>query len=451
MVFFSDQLVESLLNTEISAEHPGLVNLPYELWDSIFCYATEVPGAHDTSFHDPFLSHHLLHPLHPSGPFVGDHSMSMITKRSLVQVCRLWRSIATRHLYETIVLRTEEDVRLLTRSLERDEVEDPLGRFIVRLDIDSWSTNLEVTYILDRAVNLKIFNVISHPAFDTNGGGIYWPSLFHCTEQPTLRAFIIPLLSSEPHPAKSCFSDFLCKFPRLDILNGLRFSSTPFEPDTNPPHMTFHTFGARLNHIHVDAARNNDGIWQDGYVRAPPLRHFLVNVSNPPLVVPGVENMSYTAFLTPYLREIYSSHYSHLTQITIDTVCYPHPPVLPNLERAMITNSEGRHQRLKLVINLIQQISRNTNKAELVVRIMEGHGLGRYRGIDWLWTDYGVYNEKLAARQTRERERWNKFLSSMEQNRVRVEDYNGVTLAPDPVMLAEMLAAYPIGEIDEDL
>lgn len=68
---------------------------------------------------------------------------------------------------------------------------------------------------------------------------------------------------------------------------------------------------------------------------------------------------------------------------------------------------------------------------------MEGHGNGRYCGIEWLWTGYRIHSEKLAAQQKHERERQNTFLGAPERGGIRVEDYNGVELLHHPAVLAK--------------
>lgn len=176
--------------------------LPTELWITILRDATELPRAHDTSYHDPIESQHLIHPLKPSGPFFGDHSESFQTKRSAVQVCRLWNIIATPHLYETIQLHNAVQVYLLSRTAAPESVSSPSARklmeYVIRLDLRMESQNVvqvELRRILEMCTNLKIFHL------KPIGGRLApynWLDLFPTTPRQSLKAIIFKRSSLRP-------------------------------------------------------------------------------------------------------------------------------------------------------------------------------------------------------------------------------------------------------------
>lgn len=138
---------------------------------------------------------------------------------------------------------------------------------------------------------------------------MHWPSLFPSAGHPKLKAFIVPYpFDSVADPTKSYFSE-------LHILAGLRFTFTPFDADTEPPRLTFHTCGVKLHPTRTDVVLN-DGTLLEASLRSPLLRHLLVYSSNLPLVISNVEDLSIltNAYhpMQPFFRSCSLHYYAHL-------------------------------------------------------------------------------------------------------------------------------------------
>jgi hypothetical protein len=93
--------------------------LPPELWINVFRWATFPPDGYPAPYYEPF---HV--------PALEAFDEPLKTKRALVQVCRLWRALATTFLYEDVRMRHDSE-NLRTVLAESHS----LGRFVHRLEL----------------------------------------------------------------------------------------------------------------------------------------------------------------------------------------------------------------------------------------------------------------------------------------------------------------------------
>ncbi|KAH7922493.1 hypothetical protein BV22DRAFT_1017168 [Leucogyrophana mollusca] len=115
-----------------------LPRFPPELWLKIFALATNVPGL--LSYRDPSQSD-LPHTLTKQ----REHDLlkkSLVTKRSLVRVCRAWHDLAIEFLYQSVIIARVETLSSLHGTLMRSAQVAPyppsvgsLGWWTRRLDV----------------------------------------------------------------------------------------------------------------------------------------------------------------------------------------------------------------------------------------------------------------------------------------------------------------------------
>lgn len=135
-MYNSGTVLEWGLRTVLTSRHSMAPNsdckLPPELWLTIFRLATQPDDGQLTAIYEPF-----------EGCFDMVSEVVLRTRRSLVQVCRTWRTLATVFLYE--------DVRV------RPDVEDTLKKFLESDQFSSegkpstpgrWVRRLELPYTL---------------------------------------------------------------------------------------------------------------------------------------------------------------------------------------------------------------------------------------------------------------------------------------------------------------
>lgn len=130
---------------------PGSQRLPTELWWRILRLATQVPG-----LNSPQLSEFEPPPAEPLSV--------RRTKRALVQVCSLWRELATPFLYEYLAPENPTQVRGLFKLLSQ---KPSLGKFTKRIAFavhapynDVQASLLLVTHILLLAPNAEAVHFV---------------------------------------------------------------------------------------------------------------------------------------------------------------------------------------------------------------------------------------------------------------------------------------------------
>jgi len=143
--------------------------LPIEVWLLILQLATEVPFAFLPRIESPFDL-----PTRPTHKEMTEQlSRSLITKRYIVLVCKVWNEIATPLLYSTVLLRSERGVSA-ARNTFRDSAQRNasvrLGHYVKRIDLsmrDSSTHHLslelaereKIADILRLLPNLTIFTM----------------------------------------------------------------------------------------------------------------------------------------------------------------------------------------------------------------------------------------------------------------------------------------------------
>lgn len=397
--------------------------LPTELWITILRDATELPRAHDTSYHDPIESQHLIHPLKPSGPFLGDHSESFQTKRSAVQVCRLWNIIATPHLYETIQLHNAVQVYLLSRTAAPESASSPSARklmeYVIRLDLRIESQNVvqvELRRILEMCTNLKIFHL------KPLGGRLApydWLDLFPSEPRQSLKAIITPFPTPRKRPKYNDITGVISRFTNLDILIGCRLSDVPVSPEKDNSSSSVHTIGPlMLRTSPPSPLPSNESLG----LRLPVLRHLVIDELESMLVaVPAVIHVTLPLLFSPRKILLLAEAYNHLTQLTV--VCHSRisSTAFPQLERLALSNNERDSGQMYYVLRLIDELIEGGGHSRLkVVRILEGDG-ERSPGVTWMWSES---TSRLA--QQREQDEWRFAMDKYALRGVRVEDYNSV-------------------------
>ncbi|KAL4069816.1 hypothetical protein V8B97DRAFT_2024487 [Scleroderma yunnanense] len=113
----------------------GLDKLPQELWLIIFRLATRPEDAHPTCSYEPF-----------QGCFDLAPAEALRTRRSLVQVCRIWRILALAFLYEDV--RVGHGAHTLRGFLEsaqfsREDSQGTPGRWVRHLELPYTQTGTQ--------------------------------------------------------------------------------------------------------------------------------------------------------------------------------------------------------------------------------------------------------------------------------------------------------------------
>ena len=147
-----------------------LPQLPVEVWLLIFQLATQVPFAFLPKTESPFD----LPPRPTHKEMTAELSRSLITKRSLVLVCKSWNELTTPLLYSAIPLRSTSGVTAAWRTFRDSSERDAgggLGHYVKRIDLSmrdsrihhmSTEQNAErkkITEILRLLPNLTIFTM----------------------------------------------------------------------------------------------------------------------------------------------------------------------------------------------------------------------------------------------------------------------------------------------------
>ncbi|KIM70326.1 hypothetical protein SCLCIDRAFT_523537 [Scleroderma citrinum Foug A] len=123
-----------------------LGKLPPELWLIIFRLATRAEDSDSTGSYEPF-----------QGCFDLGSAEALTTKRSLVQVCRTWRALASVFLYEDV--RVRHDAYALRGFLESElfsaeEALDTPGRWVRRLELPYTQTGTRTPNSLNNALHI---------------------------------------------------------------------------------------------------------------------------------------------------------------------------------------------------------------------------------------------------------------------------------------------------------
>ncbi|EGO00232.1 hypothetical protein SERLA73DRAFT_107259 [Serpula lacrymans var. lacrymans S7.3] len=152
-----------------------VISLPPELWLEIFHHATFRPHSRDITPSDPFQPQPLPH----NAMSLNTVAASMQTKSTIVQVCRLWRAIATELLYEHITVYSPWRARKILTAMALSRCSDPIpdasgearksfnllfvpgshGQWARRIDICAhtrFTTRSYIRYIMD------IFHILRH-------------------------------------------------------------------------------------------------------------------------------------------------------------------------------------------------------------------------------------------------------------------------------------------------
>src|ERR1700753_1088365 len=109
-----------------------LPQLPVEVWLLIFQLATQVPFAFLPRTESPFD----LPPRPTHKEMTAELSRSLITKRSLVLVCKSWNELTTPLLYSAIPLRSTSGVTAAWRTFRDSSERDAgggLGHYVKRI------------------------------------------------------------------------------------------------------------------------------------------------------------------------------------------------------------------------------------------------------------------------------------------------------------------------------
>ncbi|KAI6009510.1 hypothetical protein F5J12DRAFT_891610 [Pisolithus orientalis] len=113
-------------------------DLPPELWDHIFDFATYVPY---TLVPEIFEKSTFIGPCY-NQQYHPKLRAALVTKRYLVRVCRRWWHIAIRHLYRAIYIGRARCLSSLCATLQKYAIgkgtvagAEPLGRWTQRLDV----------------------------------------------------------------------------------------------------------------------------------------------------------------------------------------------------------------------------------------------------------------------------------------------------------------------------
>lgn len=107
-----DQMTLAISNGSTARNPPPF---PPELWITIFSLATDVPGL--LSYDGPTSSD-------LPGPLVKEHEHkllkeSLITKRNIILVCRTWHVLATKFLYQSVLVTRPATLSSLCVALDR--------------------------------------------------------------------------------------------------------------------------------------------------------------------------------------------------------------------------------------------------------------------------------------------------------------------------------------------
>jgi hypothetical protein len=215
------------------------VSLIPEIWLHIFDLATHVPG----NLEAQDVSADLMHPKYvQSQRRLWRHSL--ITACHLVRVCRIWKILASRFLYRSIVINRGRNLQPLCRSLvesrrEAHEIMDgkfqPLGWWTTRLDIDLHDNFHDRVYIgspellevlaevIDCLPNVTIFIFSTRRQIDLRSSRVMAAL---CTHGPTLQ--VLALSTLEPYADD--FRRLLTESPNLRGLH-LGLGRFPHLPD----------------------------------------------------------------------------------------------------------------------------------------------------------------------------------------------------------------------------
>ncbi|KAG7453111.1 uncharacterized protein BT62DRAFT_46819 [Guyanagaster necrorhizus] len=127
----------------LSRNKPTCVGLPPEIWQLIFDWTTQVPGAYDPDC----LAWSFTHP--PSKSHIQDTKKSLRSRSRLVRVCKLWNVLALKNLFEHITIVNDASIlslrKVLVQSREDAETGHHLGCYTKRLDVCFKTNNVNKT------------------------------------------------------------------------------------------------------------------------------------------------------------------------------------------------------------------------------------------------------------------------------------------------------------------
>jgi hypothetical protein len=110
-------------------------NIPYDILTIILRNATLVPQIFDIPPYDYFSGDGIL----TTEEKIDAVKKSYPTKLAITQVCRAWRCIGLRYLYEALVVRSVEDLNLLSEMFAFQRQHNPNGKcggeFTRRIDL----------------------------------------------------------------------------------------------------------------------------------------------------------------------------------------------------------------------------------------------------------------------------------------------------------------------------
>ncbi|KAK0492087.1 hypothetical protein EDD18DRAFT_520786 [Armillaria luteobubalina] len=144
---------------------PTSIELPPEIWALIFDWTTHVPEAYDPDC----LPRSFTHP--PSKAQDQDRKKSLRSRSSLVRVCKAWSVLASRNLFEHIIIAKDKHILPLRNALLRSRYEPKcsgtshhLGCYTKRLDISFKSGDIDKAItdlgdIIRRFPNLSIITI----------------------------------------------------------------------------------------------------------------------------------------------------------------------------------------------------------------------------------------------------------------------------------------------------
>ena len=222
--------------------------IPNEIWLHIFELATCVPGIFDPDVRDPFdipmdANSRLL-----DLRFEQSHiRKSLLTKRRIVRVCKLWCALATPLLYQAVILRHMHCVHSLHSTLMQQcaRAEVPLGFWVHRADVnlrfdrDKGDGNAEDLSVLAEVIrcfpNLRVLAVASqlfaHPSGDTMADLLCVAVGASCSPQ------LLKLIwAFDIHPSDSAFSALFKRMPQLrTLVVGPEDPQADFCPLALPP------------------------------------------------------------------------------------------------------------------------------------------------------------------------------------------------------------------------
>jgi hypothetical protein len=141
---------------------PAGPRLPHEIWRIIFRFATDVPGAFDTSPFPPFSNE----PRSFLNARYTHYRDEYRARRALPCVCRSWWHLATEFLYQHLYIRSRDQLPSVIKSLQRDVTISParrVGYYVKRIYITAcglWTINDRVLgKILKSCPNIVVFGM----------------------------------------------------------------------------------------------------------------------------------------------------------------------------------------------------------------------------------------------------------------------------------------------------